>query len=130
MFADALRQFLRKSFDVENMLKVQFIGEEAVDAGGPQRELFHLLTHEMFMASTLFEGFPSHVIPYYKAEAVANNTYYYMGKMMSTSVVQGGEVPVCFAKAVADYLVYDEVKSPVCLDDIPQTNVRESLHKV
>lgn len=84
----------------------------------------------MFMVSTLFEGFPSHVIPYHKAEAVTNNTYYYMGKMMSTSIAQGGEVPVCFAKAVADYLVYNEFRSPVCLDDIPEMNVCESLHKV
>ena len=51
--------------------------------------------------------------------------------MISTCIVQGGEVPVCFAtKVVADYVVYNEVKSPVCLDNIPYTNVRECLHKV
>ena len=71
-----------------------------------------------------------HVIPCHKADGVANNTYYYVGKMISTCIVQGGEVPVCFAKVVADYVVCNEVKSPVCLDNIPYTNVSECLHKV
>ena len=130
VFVDASRQFSKKSFNVEKMLRVQFIGEEAVDAGGPRRELFHLLMHEIFTSSNLFVGFPNNVIPCHKADAVANNMYYNVGKMISTCIVQGGEVPVCFAKAVADYLIYDEVRSPVCLDDIPSIDVREHLHKV
>ena len=60
VFVDALQQFSKKSLDVEKMLRVHFIGEEAVDAGGPQRELFHLLTHEIFTTSNLFDGFPNH----------------------------------------------------------------------
>ena len=39
--------------------------------------------------------------------------------MISTCIIQGGEAPVCFSNAVADLLVYDEVRSPVCLEDIP-----------
>ena len=62
VFVDALRQFSKKSFDVEKMLRVHFVGEEAVDAGGPRRELFHLLTREIFTTSNLFDGFPNHVI--------------------------------------------------------------------
>jgi len=104
VFSDALRQFSKKSFDMEKMLRVQFIGQEAVDAGGPRRELFHLLTHEIFTTSKLFYGFSDHVIPCHNAKVVTNNKYYYVGKMVSTCIVQGGEVPVCFAKAVADYL--------------------------
>ena len=37
---------------------------------------------------------------------------------------------MCFAKAVADYLVYDRVRSPTCLDDIPDYEVRNCLQKV
>lgn len=50
--------------------------------------------------------------------------------MIVTSIVQGGEVPACFAQAVADYLVFDRVTSPLCLDDIADHEVRESLNKV
>ena len=45
-------------------------------------------------------------------------------------IIQGGEVPTCFAKAVADYLVFDQVISPVCIDDIPDYEIREMLNKV
>lgn len=42
IFSDALRQFSKGSFDVTKMLQVRFVGEEAIDTGGPQREFFHL----------------------------------------------------------------------------------------
>lgn len=37
ILSDSVRQFSRKSFDVSRMIKVNFIGEEAVDLGGPRR---------------------------------------------------------------------------------------------
>ena len=40
VYSDAMRSFGKPSFDVEKMLKVSFIGEEAVDDGGPRREFF------------------------------------------------------------------------------------------
>ena len=50
--------------------------------------------------------------------------------MIATCLVQGGEPPTCFAPAVADYLVFGRVESPVDLDDIPDLEVRNCLHKV
>ena len=69
-------------------------------------------------------------MPLHNVEAVASNKFCIIGKMLATCIVQGGEAPVCFSKAVADYLVYDEVCSPVCLDDIADKEVQESLQKV
>ena len=69
--------------------------------------------------SSLFVGFPNHVIPVHNIKAVGDSVYYTIGKMLSTCIIQGGEVPVCLTKAVADYLVFDRVCSPVCLEDIP-----------
>ena len=129
LFSDALRQFSRLSFDVSKMLQVRFVGEEAVDEGGPRREFFHLLMTEIFKSS-LFSGFPSHVIPRHNIQAVAENTFYYVGKMISTCIVQGGEVPSCFSKACADYVVHGRVCSPVCVQDIPEEEVKECLEKV
>ena len=129
IFTDALRQFSKRSFDVSKMLQVRFIGEEAVDEGGPRREFFHLLTHAI-VNSDLFAGFPEHVVPLHSMRAVANNTYFMIGKMLATCVVQGGEAPVCFAQAVADYLVYERVCSPVCIEDIPDYEVQDCLRKV
>lgn len=41
---DATKQFKRKSFDVGKTIQVSFIGEAAIDTGGPRREFFRLLT--------------------------------------------------------------------------------------
>lgn len=104
VLSDALRQFLKESFDVTEMLQVRFVGEEAVDTGGPQGEFFHLLLCEM-LTSSLFAGYPDHVILSHKVEAVATEKYHLIGKMIATCIVQGGEAPACFSKAVADFLI-------------------------
>ena len=63
-------------------------------------------------------------------EAVACEKFYMIGKMISTCIIQGGEAPVCFSNAVADFLVYDEVHSPVCIEDIPDLEIQGCLKKV
>ena len=130
LFTDSLRAFSRPTFDVSKMLKVTFIGESAVDDGGPRREFFQLLLQEAFSRSGLFVGWPDHVIPIHNVEAVANNKFYLVGKMISTCLVQGGQPPVCFSAAVADYIIFDEVKSAPCIADIPDCSVRQKLEKV
>ncbi len=123
LFSDALRQFSTK------MLSVRFLGEPGSDEGGPRREFLHLLLNEIFSGS-LFSGFPSHVVPRHNINAVSDNTFFYIRKMVATSIVQAGEVPACFSKACADYIAYGRVCSPVCLEDIPEQEVRECLKKV
>ena len=43
LLKDSYRQFTRSGFFVNKPLRVIFIGEEAVDEGGPRREYFNLL---------------------------------------------------------------------------------------
>ena len=59
--------------------------------------------HETFK-SDLFVGLPDCVLPVHNVKAVASNTYFIMGKMISTCIIQDGEVPVHFMKPVADYI--------------------------
>lgn len=70
------------------------------------------------------------MIPLHNVEAVMDNRFYTFGKIIATCIVQGGEVPVCFAKPVADYLVNREVSSPTNLDDIPDHDVKDCLSQV
>ena len=46
------------------------------------------------------------------------------------SLVQGGEAPSCFSKAVADYFVYGDIRSPVDISDIPDQSIQKSLTDV
>ncbi len=127
IFEDSFRQFSKNSFDVTKMLKVVFVGESAIDDGGPRREFFHLLLNAITSKSGLFSGFPDHVVPLHNVKAVVNNKYFVVGKMM---LVQGGQPPVYFAAAVADFLVFNQVKSPVNINDIADFEVRACLQKV
>ena len=63
-------------------------------------------------------------------ESVGSNKFYMIRKMLAICIAQVEEALVCFSEAVTDYLVYDEVHSPVCLDDIADKEIQESLLKV
>ena len=80
--------------------------------------------------SGLFSGAPDYVVPLHCVEAVTNNKFLVIGKMLATCLVQGGQAPACFAQAVADFIVYDCIRSPVCLEDIADYEVRSNLEKV
>ena len=69
VFTDALRSFSKQSFCADKILKVEFFNDSAVDDGGPRREFFHLLMHEIFKSS-LFAGFPYNVVPVHNIKAV------------------------------------------------------------
>ena len=127
---DAFRAFSKPTFNCSKMLKVTFIGEESVDDGGPRREFFQVHMRECFNKSGLFVGWPSNTVPVHNVEAIANNKFYIVGKMLSTCIIQGGQPPVCFSQGIADYLVYDEIRSKPCLEDIDDYAVRQKLLKV
>ena len=61
------------------------------------------------MSSGLFTGWPDNVITIHNMEAVASNKFYMITKVIATCLVQGGQPPVCFGTAVAEYLVYDDI---------------------
>lgn len=130
LITDTIRAFSKPTFNVSKLLKVVFVGEPSVDEGGPRREFFQLIMKESFMASGLFVGWPQNIIPVHNVEALADNKYYVIGKLITTSLVQGGQPPVCFSAAVAEFLVYDEITSNPCLEDISDYDVREKLKKV
>ena len=47
--------------------------------------------------------------------ALSTDQYALAGKMIATSIVKGGPAPHCFAAAVADILVFNEVVRLACL---------------
>ncbi len=129
LLEDSIRQFSKHSFDVRKKITVRFVGEQSVDDGGPQREYFHLLIQEIFKTSC-FAGYPENVVLLHNVEALSSNRYYVIGKMIAASIIHAGAPLSCLASAVADFIVWNQVKSPVCIDNIPDYEVQACLKEV
>ena len=94
LYSDALHAFSRLTFNASRMLRVTFIGEPAIDDGGPRREFFGFLMRNVFSISGLFTGWPSNVVPIHSIEGVSTNKFFVVGVMMATCLIQGGEAPL------------------------------------
>ena len=130
IFEDAVRAFGKPSFDAAKMFKVQFIGESAEDERGPRREFFRRLMKAAFQSQAMFSGWPCHTIPVHNTTSITNNHFFLVGVMIATSLIQGGQAPASFSPAIADYLVYNDVRSKPCIDDIPDADVCEAMKEV
>ena len=129
IFDDTLVLFSRTHFDVHKHLKVNFIGEAAVDNGGLTREFFRLVISEV-LQSCLFAGWPANVVPLHNIGDITLNHFYQIGRILTTCIIHGGQAPHCFARGIAEYLIYGQIKSDPCIDDVYDLQVRNSLKKV
>ena len=127
---DAFRQFKRASFDPTKLLRVTFVGESAVDDGGPRREFFRLLLADLFTTCGFFTGYPSAVTAIHNVISLEDGDFAIAAKMIGASIVQGGPAPHCFSASVADFIVYGDVRSPVQLNDITDLDVQLKMAKV
>ena len=130
IFEDAVRAFSKSSFNPSKLLKVRFVGESAEDEGGPRREFFQRLMKAAFQSQTMFSGWPCHTILVHNITSIASNHYFLVGMMIASSLIQGGQAPSCFSPAVADYLVFSDVRSKPCIEDIPDVEICEALKEV
>ncbi|XP_073675865.1 uncharacterized protein [Garra rufa] len=69
---------------------VTFIGEEAIDCGGPRREFFRILMMEVQSSLGIFEGQPGHLFFTYDQMALEERKYELAGKLIAWSVAHGG----------------------------------------
>ena len=117
-----------KSLDECKHIRVTFIGEPAVDEGGPLREFFHLLTAEIARKNMIFCGDEYRRIPRHSVMELDNNTYYAVGKSLALSLMHGGPAPRFLAATVTDYIVFGMAKARPF--DIPDQTIKNSLMKV
>ena len=131
LLKDAMKAFSKPKFEVSKYLRVRFIGESAQDEGGPRREFFRLLM-PLIGQSQLFTGWPENVVPVHNVISLSLNEYYLVGKMLTTSVIQGGQPPVFFAAAVVDFILDGHISSQFNVNDIPcsETDAREFIANV
>ena len=129
IWEDSLHCF-KKGVPVSKRLRVTFIGEPAVDAGGPLREYFHLLLGEICRNNTLFQGDEKALVPVHNVLALTKQTFKYVGCMIGASLVNGGPAPNFFANAVADYLTFGIEKVKVKVEEVSEAVMKEKLTKV
>lgn len=78
---DSLKQF-GKGLSYNKTLKVTFIGEPAVDSGGPRREYFTLLIRAIVANNSLFEGDANQRVPRVNVAALVNRVYFQVGNIL------------------------------------------------
>lgn len=129
VWADTIQQ-LRRGLPVEKHLRVTFLGEPAVDVGGPLREYFHLLIASVAQNNSLFVGPQFKRTPAHSVVEVDRKTFYYVGVILAALIVYGGSAPSFFTEAVADFLLYGLGKVRVTVEDVPDPVIRVKLEKV
>ena len=109
----------KSNIPITNPLVVTFKEEPAVDAGGPRREYFTLLMKHISTNFQLFEGPTGHLLPTHNVPALIDKQYYYIGKMMAASILQGGPAPGFFAESAAEYWLQGLDGVTAHVEDIP-----------
>ena len=117
-----------KYLNEQKHIRVTFIGEPAVDEGGPLREFFHLLTTEIARKNLIFCGEDNRRVPQHSITELESRTYYSVGKLLALSLMHGGPAPRFLARTVVDYIVYGVAQARSF--DVPHQAIRDSLIKV
>ena len=130
---DSLAAFSRATFDPTCRLKIRFIGEPAVDEGGPMREYFRLFTQSLSMASSLFQVSAGGLLPVHNIPALGKNTYKLCGQTLAVGIIHGAQSPVCFTPETAQFLVHGTIlkrQEEEMLGAIPDADIQGKLQKV
>jgi hypothetical protein len=118
----------KQPFDDKCHLSVHFIGESAVDLGGPLREFFQLFINSLKQNNSLFIGPINKRVLRHNTSACIESMYEIIGKVMSLSIIHGGSEPLFLAPSVVDYIVKNDERA--VLDDVPCLYIQSKLQKI
>ena len=126
LWEDALHRF-RSGIDFQKHLHVTFVGEPAVDAGGPLREFLRLLMGEIASNNSLLSGDDKCRVPVPNMTVLEKQTYCYVGKMVAVSLIHGGPAPTFLAPSVVDYVIKGIRGADPEVKEVPNLQVRSKL---
>jgi hypothetical protein len=138
LLSDSITIFKAQDFDYKIPVRVVFEGEPAVDGGGPKREYFSLLLQSLVSPCCpirLFEGRDSIVLPMHNMDALRAGMFKVAGRMITTSVVNGGPGFPYLPSVLYSYFItpsgeIEKVLSEITKDDVVDWNILEAIQKV
>lgn len=126
VYADSLKAF-KKKFPLSATIRVVFLGEPAIDVGGPLREYLTLLMKEVMTNNSLFNGPTECRGPVHSMRNIETKVLCYVGQMMAVSIFHGGPGPGCLSHAVVDYITFGLSKVNAEIDDVPDDKIQKHL---
>lgn len=129
IWEDTLHRF-KSGINFRKYIRVTFVGEPAVDDGGPFREFLRLLIGNIVMNNTLFDGDEDCRVPTSNMTELERHTYQHVGEMIAVSLIHGGPSPTFFAPSVVDYIVYGMKKVEPSVDEVPCKSIVRKLKEV
>ena len=105
---DSIIHFKKHNDSLCPQVRVRFDGEPAIDPGGPRREYFTILLTSLVSCKSsirLFEGREGRLLPMKNTDALRGQLFKVAGRMISTSIVNGGPGFPCLSPAIYEYLV-------------------------
>lgn len=138
LLTDSIRFFKKREFDFTSPVRVVFEGEPAVDGGGPRREYFTLLLQALISPSSpirLFEGRDSFILPMHNMDAIRAGMFKVAGRMITTSVINGGPgfpflSPVLYKYLTSPTGEIDNVLTEITKDDVVDWNILQAIEEV
>jgi hypothetical protein len=138
ILGDSIIHFEKHDYNCSYQVRVRFEGEPAIDAGGPRRGVFYqsMLLKSLVSCKSyirLFEGKEGRLLPMKNTDALRGQLFKIAGRMISTSIVNGGPGFPCLSPPVYEYLVKgftEELVSVINKDDIFDIDASQAIDKV
>ncbi|EDL36787.1 RIKEN cDNA 6030408C04, isoform CRA_c, partial [Mus musculus] len=130
VWRSALEQFQSQKFNPSCSIDVVYVNGNEVGSqhlGSKQEFLSHLMHH--LENSSVFEGSLAKNLSL-NSQAVKENLYYEVGKMLAISLVHGGPSPGFFSETLFNCLAYGPENTLPTLDDVSDIDVAQIIIKI
>ena len=111
--------------DLSKQIKIQFIGEPAVDQGGPSREFFSLINsaaQAKLMSGTVFR---------HNVSSLQGKDFLFFGQLTALRLMHGSPGPKCFSKSAVDYILGSPIESlEPDIDELANIEVKQFLQNL
>ena len=128
IWADSVQKLKRLFKDVIKPFHICFVGEEAVDHGGPFKEYFTLLfdevKHQLFCTGGNL-GFTF----FHDIEKLQNGEFYLFGLLCCVVILKGCAGPRCFLPSVVEKIFLGTSTKQLSIKEIPDLDIQLKLQR-